>query len=279
MAMRATPPRLHVLFARKADTALVVARVRSLLFCTIGWDRTRDTFEVGQWLRARIYPFRSDLSPDGTQFVYFAFDGRRISRGESEAYTAVSRAPYLKALQFWPQDETYHGGGLFLDDRTLWANGSYEEDARQPPGLRIVGAPPELPFLGYEDRRVYFPRLLRDGWSLARNLELSPKHDVHVFEKPLRHGFVLEKAFHGTSERQRVDRGCYYEEYALLAPSGGREERPNWEWADLDAARARIVYAREGCLYAAPLGPEGTGAATTLFDARSLTFTAIQAPY
>jgi hypothetical protein len=55
------PPRLHVLLARDAPVGLVLRRGPSKAVCAIGWDRKRDTFRVGQWLRGRIYERRSDL--------------------------------------------------------------------------------------------------------------------------------------------------------------------------------------------------------------------------
>ncbi len=280
MPPRAVPPRIHVVLARESDAGIVIARVRTQEDCTIG-GTGRDRFEVGQWLRARLYPFRSDLSPDGTQFVSFVFDGRRLAQGESEAYTAVSRAPYLKALVLWPQRDTYAGGGLFLDDQTLWANGceAQEGDMRGPSRLSVVGPPAELPWSGWEDRRVYFPRLVRDGWRQVRRCDLSPRHDVHVFEKPLPCHHVLEKAFHGTSERRREGRGCYYEEHGVLSPSGGRVEHSDWEWADLDAPRRRVIYASAGCVWAASIDQGGVGAPKLLCDTRSLRFEANSAPY
>src|SRR4051794_37027692 len=59
------PARLHVLLARDANVGLVIRRGPSKSVCTILWNRERDTFKLGQWMRGRIYERRSDLSPDG----------------------------------------------------------------------------------------------------------------------------------------------------------------------------------------------------------------------
>jgi hypothetical protein len=278
--MRTVPPRLHVLLARNSTRALVLARVRNRLYCTIGWDRQGDRFEVGQWLKARIYPLRCDLSPDGSLFVYFVLDGRRMARGESEAYTAVARTPYLKALLFFTQIETWHGGGLFVDDRALWVNGSCGEGSREMPGLDLVGPPAPFKNRVYEDPRVYFPRLVRDGWTEPRAVEQSPEHDVYVFEKRLPTGGTLEKSFHGTSSGKHEEgRGCYYEEHAILTPRGERLDHADWEWADLDADRGRVLFANAGRVHAAPLEGAGAGPPRVLFDAGTLAFEAIEAPY
>ena len=90
MAAPPVPPRLHAILARDRRHAVVIARVRHRLTATVGWDLRRDTFEVGQYVRATLAPLRSDLSPDGQHFVYFALDGRRMARGATLAYTAVS---------------------------------------------------------------------------------------------------------------------------------------------------------------------------------------------
>jgi hypothetical protein len=45
--------------------------------CTVGWNRKTDEFQLGQWLRGRIYERRADLSPDGRHLIYFARGGRR----------------------------------------------------------------------------------------------------------------------------------------------------------------------------------------------------------
>ena len=59
------PARVHPILARKANTAVIIRRGPSKSVCTMLWDRTRDEFKLGQWLRGRIYERRCDLSPDG----------------------------------------------------------------------------------------------------------------------------------------------------------------------------------------------------------------------
>jgi hypothetical protein len=59
--------------------------------CSILWDRKKDKFETGQWLRARIYERRADLSPDGRHLIYFAMNGKWTSETRG-SWTAISRA-------------------------------------------------------------------------------------------------------------------------------------------------------------------------------------------
>src|SRR5687768_14929084 len=69
------PARLHVLLARDTQVALVIRRGPSKSVCTVLWNRDRDTFKLGPWLRGRIYERRCDVSPDGQHFIYFAMNG------------------------------------------------------------------------------------------------------------------------------------------------------------------------------------------------------------
>lgn len=66
------PARLHAILARRGSNAVVFRRGPSDKAAVIGWDRSNDTFTLGQWLRGRIYPLRCDLSPSGKYLIYFA---------------------------------------------------------------------------------------------------------------------------------------------------------------------------------------------------------------
>ena len=66
------PARLHAILARRGANAVVFRRGPSDKVAVVGWDRSNDTFTLGQWLRGRIYPLRCDLSPSGKHLIYFA---------------------------------------------------------------------------------------------------------------------------------------------------------------------------------------------------------------
>src|SRR5436309_1302521 len=118
------PPRLHVLLARGSRAALVIRRGPSKSVCTVLWNRDRDTFKLGQWMRGRIYERRCDLSPDGRRFIYFAMNGRWQSETKG-SWTAISHVPYLKAISLFAKGDCWHGGGLFVSDREFWLNDAY----------------------------------------------------------------------------------------------------------------------------------------------------------
>jgi len=83
--------RIHVLLAREAPLGVVIRRGPSKQVCTVQWDRRDDEFQIGQWLRGRIYERRCDLSTDGKHLIYFALNGK-WSADYRGSWTAISRA-------------------------------------------------------------------------------------------------------------------------------------------------------------------------------------------
>jgi hypothetical protein len=104
--------RIHVLLASGAPVGLVIRRGPSKSVATLLWNRKNDEFQLGQWLKGRIYERRSDLSPDGKHFLYFAMNGKWQKEAHG-SWTAISRAPFLKALAIFPKGDCWNGGGLW----------------------------------------------------------------------------------------------------------------------------------------------------------------------
>jgi hypothetical protein len=127
--MESSFARIHVLFASDAPMGIVIRRGPSKQVATVGWNRSTDQFTIGQWLKGRIYERRSDLSPDGKHFIYFAMNGKWKSETKG-SWTAISRAPYFKAIGLWSKGDCWQGGGLFKGAKHYWVNDSY---GRQPP--------------------------------------------------------------------------------------------------------------------------------------------------
>src|SRR6516225_9309663 len=100
--MTKVAPRVHILLASRAPVGVAIRRGPSKQVCTILWDRRRDEFRVGQWLKRRIYERRADLSPDGKYLIYFATKGRWHDEATG-SWTAISQAPYLKAIALFPK--------------------------------------------------------------------------------------------------------------------------------------------------------------------------------
>ena len=166
------PCRLHVIFARKANKAVVIRRGPTEWFRLSLWHTDSDQFEHGQWFKGRIYEQRCDLSPDGSLFLYFAakqgLSAKSMARGYERTWTAISKPPYLTALALWPIGDTWLGGGLFITQRTIWLNkfpchpAEPHPNHRPPKRLRIIADTK----LASGNMPVFAKRLNRDGWNL-----------------------------------------------------------------------------------------------------------------
>ena len=242
------PPRLFVLMRPETDRAVVLRQGPSKVFCTLGWNLATDEVVVGQWCKHKIYVERCDISSDGKYFVYFALDGKWQSEAAG-AWTALSLAPYLKAIKLWPCGSTWGGGGLLLKHRDQLPKGrSWEDLEKIACGDRLM-------------HHAMMPeRLIRDGWcSAGKGGGLT---------KPISSALTLQTKIASSLAR-----------YALVDRAGTVEPKPAWTWAEVDAKRERLVWAEAGVLHAARIKPRGLGAPHTIFDARDMTFEPIAAPY
>jgi hypothetical protein len=281
------PCRLFVLMATKGPRAVVIRRGPSRRVCTVGWDRATDTFTTGQWLKGRLYEHLSDISPDGAHLLYAAGDHKWEPKGFG-TWIALSRAPYLKAIGFWPGWGAF-AGGLFGAPREYWLGWKTESDGvRWPP--RELRRLEERPWPG---AGIYESRLLRDGWRWVQSWQRIPMSELiagvlagvrlgldrpaATYEKSVGAGWVLRKVTHeGGSRRQ--GRGLFFETNCLVSLDRDREIRcGGWEWADLDGDR--LVWAEAGRLWAGRTGRDGLRDAILLHDFRSMTFEPIEAPY
>jgi hypothetical protein len=270
-------PRIHVLLASQAPVGLILRRGPSKQVAAILWDRRRDVLQLGQWLKGRIYERRSDLSPDGKYFIYFAMNGKW--KGEARgAWTAVSRAPYLQALAIFPKGDCWHGGGLWTGNATYWLNDGYGHSVLRDSLVvrRDRTYQPSLQF-GGECPGVYYPRLIRDGWKLIERRQLAKAKNQDVFEKPIGTGWILRKIAHAESGAP-AGKGCYWDEHELVnSTSGAVIACPKWEWAELDGKR--LVWATDGKINCAKVRKHGLGVETELFDFNEMAFTPVEAPY
>jgi hypothetical protein len=267
------PARLHVLLAREAKVGLVIRRGPSKSVCTVLWNRERDTFKLGQWMRGRIYERRCDLSPNGTRFIYFAMNGRWQSETKG-SWTAISRVPYLKAMSLFANGSCWHGGGLFLSDKEFWLNDGYEHTAlRTAKEVRRDEDYEPSGYFGGECPTVYYNRLQRDGWVM-RDEEYQ---GATLFEKRLPKSWLLRKlAF--AEIGAPPGRGCYWDAHELRHESTNTVlAYPEWEWADF--VDGRLVWAVDGQLRTARLGRGKRYREKLLYDFSGMKFEAIAAPY
>jgi hypothetical protein len=267
------PARLHVLLARDAKIGLVIRRGPSKSVCTVLWNRKRDTFKLGQWMRGRIYERRCDLSPDGKHFIYFAMNGRWKSETKG-SWTAISRVPYLKALCLYAKGDCWHGGGLFLSDNEFWLNdGRGHAELKRHSNLRrnVNGHPPD--YFGGEFLTVYYNRLQRDGWVMSD----QEFQETTLFEKKLPKSWLLRKLAFSELDAP-TGRGCYWDAHELRHESTSTILAfPEWEWADY--VDGRLVWATEGQLRSAFLGRGKLLKEKLLHDFNAMKFERVIAPY
>lgn len=114
--------RLHLFFATKNDSALILRRSGKKLYNLIGWDRKTDMFTEGQWLKKSVYADDCALSPDGRHFIYSVHDAHPDTRATSH-YTVLSRVPWFTALALFPHGAGWQSGGYFLDSTLYRING------------------------------------------------------------------------------------------------------------------------------------------------------------
>lgn len=269
--MPPSPARIHVLLPRDAGVGLVLRRGPARRVAAILWDRKRDRFELGQWLKGRIYERRSDISPDGKYVIYFATRGF-FDRERGIAWTAISQVPYLKALVFYPQFTTYWGGGLWTGKTTYWFHDGcvsrLERDSDRV-ARNTTFVPPS--YFGCELYNIYYYRLQRDGWKATH---LDGRRDI--FEKRVGHGWILRKVCRSCT-REQPGPGYDWDEHELVGPNDQLIECPKWEWADLD--RKRLVWAECGKLFAAKVVKEGLKDVKELCDFNDMEFEERIAPY
>lgn len=133
---------LFVIQASDVPIAVILRRGPSRWYHLIKWDTGADTFTHGAWIKGRIYEDKCDISPDGELFLYFVHQGSRVNTSFTDAWTAVSRVPHLRALTLWRQGTTYGGGGRFVDNRAIALRGVVDSPHEDFPlrGLHVVKA-------------------------------------------------------------------------------------------------------------------------------------------
>ncbi|MDA7978673.1 MAG: hypothetical protein MPJ50_07880 [Pirellulales bacterium] len=150
-----SPARICLLSAKNAPYAAVIRRKPTKVSHVIHWDTRRDRLEYGSWFRGRLYPFRSDISPDGRYMIYFAMGAT------GETWNGLCELPFLKTIVHVDHGGTYYGGGYWVERELLrWNAYLPKECKRLPFGLQEWE--PRLT----DDFGVLLPKLARDGWEM-----------------------------------------------------------------------------------------------------------------
>ncbi len=238
--MKPVYARLHVLLDREAPLGLVIRHGTAKSVCTLLWDRKKDKFTLGQWMRGRIDIETCDLSPDGKHFLYAA---QKYVKGYSQDWTVVSRTPYLKAVAYYPRQ----WGGWFVDDRDYCLPGGWpDRDDRESPEVRRVERDQPTPSL-------YAARLVRSGWTIE-DLRATFGGKTE-FVRPAGSGWDLRYL---PWDGYLLNRG------ELLADTG------DWDWADMDDKRL---------VWTAKMRKDGIQQIRLLHDFNGMKFEPLVAPY
>ena len=265
MVVTKTPCRLFVIHARRAHVAVILLRGPAKWTQVIRWDTASDTFTDGQWFHGTFYDRRCDLSPSGERMVYFVAQHHRqnVDPTYTNAWTAISKPPYLTAVALWPNGgTTYHGGGLFEDESTLllnsiesrWAN---VQEGRMP-SAHPKHAPPArlkvVPISHAAGDQLFPRRLVRDGWTQVTAADLRGETMIERGELVrARDGFQIDLSF----DHQRAN----YVLHEAASRNSRHELRrldtlEGAQWADWDL-RGRLLVAKEGRLFAVQTKPRG----------------------
>ncbi|MEO7716062.1 MAG: hypothetical protein ABIY70_07660 [Capsulimonas sp.] len=260
-----TPPppcRLHGFLAAEAPVAVLLRRGPAKNVQMIKWNTGSDTFELGQWLKGRVYEDRCDLSPDGALFFYTAgkYDGKhQDDRKIGSYYGVLSRPPYFTALTVW--SAWSNGPAYFLSSKLLMIGRSQVSDVqkRQIPKRGRFPAGLHVETFAHENSASIHQRHLElTGWKSVLENE--------VYEKPLPTSdatLVKTKRMQGYSYTLRTPSD-------LLILTGV-------DWADVDQ-RGRLVFTRDGKVFACNSMENGLDGAIELADFNSSTFEPLAAP-
>jgi hypothetical protein len=168
------PPRIYCIPATTAPIVAVFRRGPTSWSHVGRWDLEARRYEPGAWLAGRIFPRRSDLSPDGRFLCYFAHKPSATWE-HGEAYVALSKLPWLTALHAFGTCGTWTRGYYFTE-----ADDSESPEAAKLPvpyGLRSISV---VQFAnerhrGWEEAADSPPRDPRDAWDERRNARIQKR--------------------------------------------------------------------------------------------------------
>jgi hypothetical protein len=247
MVDRQSPARLFVYLARDAPLGVVLRRGPSAWARLSLWHTDTDSFDHGQWMRARVYERRCDISADASLFVAFVggSSGPAIAGEQAGTWLALSRPPWFTALAVWFVGSTWCAGGFFPNPRALWIGDTSAPDrGALPDWLEQSGRPP--PYIErsgeWTERLVHVNRLLRDGWTPEGPVEAT----LTGWRREQPSGAATLMMEPTTDLDLRAYGGRHVVEYGV-ACDGEVDALGRATWADIDQ-RGRIVLAQEGRL-------------------------------
>ena len=247
--MEKVSPRIYCIPAVVAPVVAVFRRGPTQWSHLGRWDLVQGRYEPGAWLLGRIFPRRSDLSPDGQWLSYFAHKPTaRWNHGET--YIALSKLPWLTALHAFGTHGTWTRGYYFTEDGRC----DRPEDTTLPIsyGLRAI---PLVQFAnerrrGWQEAPNSPPRHPKDMWDKRRNVRMQkcqPRGSRLLYVES------VGQAGGEFGVNQAVDGLCV--SYSLESDQGF-EVLDDLQWADWDAEGRLLVATRCGKLQIRTLGAD-----------------------
>lgn len=241
------PPRIYCIPAAGAPIVAVFRRGPTNWSHVGRWDLGGGRYEPGAWLGGRIFPRRSDLSPDGRFLCYFAHKPS-ATWSHGEAYVAVSKLPWLTALHAFGTCGTWTRGYHFTEDEAC----ENPEHPRLPIpyGLRSIPA-------------VQFANERRRGWEEAPD---SPQRDPGDAWDERRNARMRKRQPGGDRLLCVESRGWAGGEFGIgqavdglrvgywLEVDGEIQPLNHLQWADWDRDGHLLVATRDGKLQVWSLG-------------------------
>jgi len=245
------PPRIYCIPATKAPIVAVFRRGPTNWSHVGRWDLEAQRYEPGAWLGGRIFPRRSDLSPDGRFLCYFAHKPS-ATWVHGEAYVALSKLPWLTALHAFSTCGTWTRGYYFSEDE----NRENPEDTKLPIpyGLRSI---PVIQFAnerrrGWEESPDSPQRDPRDAWDERRNARMQ-KHQPAGERLLCVESLGLAGGEFGVSQAVDGLRVGYW-----LEVGGEIRLLNHLQWADWDRDGRLLVATRDGKLQIWNVDDEGS---------------------
>ncbi|MFC1580291.1 hypothetical protein ACFL4N_05200 [Thermodesulfobacteriota bacterium] len=245
------PPRIYCIPATRAPIVAVFRRGPTAWSHVGRWDLEERRYEAGAWLAGRIFPRRSDLSPDGRFLCYFAHKPSATWE-HGEAYVALSKLPWLKALHAFPTCGTWTRGYYFTEDEDCENPGDTKLPI--PYGLRSIAV-------------VQFANERRRGWEEAAD---SPKRDTRDAWDERRNARIQKRQPGGDRLLCVESMGWAGGEFGMdqavdglrvsywLESDGEIQLLDHLQWADWDREGHLLVATRSGKLQVLHLDSDGS---------------------
>jgi len=246
-----TAPRIYGIPATHAPIVAIFRRGPSDWSHVGRWDVAARRYEPGAWLHGRIFPRRSDVSPDGRFLCYFAHKPGADWR-HGEAYVALSMLPWLAALHAVPTCGTWTRGYHFVADE----RGSADVQETGLPIPYDLRATPAIQFAS-ERRRGWVesadspPRDRNDLWDERRASRIEKRQPGGTC---LLRAERYDRSKPGARRDQSAD-GSSVEYW--LEHDGEIQILDQVQWADWDSQGRLLVATRNGRIQIRDLAGRG----------------------